>query len=55
MQNIVFIYPKWYIIYTIKDTDENTKSFSKKLDQYIPLVSSFDQSLLEKIIRLLKL
>ena len=55
IQNIVFVYPKWYIIYTIKDTDENVKSFSKELDNYIPLVASFDQSLLEKIIRLLKL
>ncbi len=55
IKNIVLIYPKWYTIYTIKDKEDTIKEFSKELDQYIPLVSEYNQSLLEKIIRLLKL
>ena len=55
IKNIIFITTKWYVIYTICDSDENVKKFSQNIDQHLPLVGTFDQSILEKIIRLLKL
>lgn len=55
IKNIVLIYPKGYTIYTIKDKEDKIKSFSKALDQRLELVGSFEQSFLEKMIRLLKL
>jgi hypothetical protein len=55
IKNIVLVYAKGYTIYTINDKEENIKDFSKSLDQHLPLVGSFEQSFLEKVIRLLKL
>lgn len=55
IKNIIFITTKWYIIYSICDSDENVKNFSQNIDQHLPLVVGFNQSILEKIIRLLKL
>lgn len=55
IKNIVLIDKKWYSIYTIKDKEENIKNFSKELSNYIPMVDWYNQSLLEKLIRILKL
>ena len=55
IKNIVLIYAKWYTIYTIKDKEENIKKFSRLLDERLPLVETFEQTFLEKSIRLLKL
>lgn len=54
-KNIILIDNKWYMIYTIDDGEENIELFWENLKEYIPLVVSFNQSFLEKIIRLLKL
>jgi hypothetical protein len=55
IRNLVLIGGKWYLIYTIHDTNEHSKAFLTEISEYLPLVSDFEQSKLEKITRILKL
>ena len=42
-------------IYTIKDTEKKLESFVKELNEYIPILDSYEQSTMDKFIRKLKL
>lgn len=55
LKNIVFISNKWHAIYTFADTPEHIRDFILTLDKYLPLLESYDQTNLEKMIRRMKL
>jgi len=55
IKNIVLITKKWFSIHTINDENTNIKSFILSLDEHLPMLSQFDQTLLEKMTRKLKL
>lgn len=42
-------------IYTIKDTEENLKSFVNELNWHIPMLENYEQTTMDKFIRKLKL
>jgi hypothetical protein len=42
-------------IYTIKDSDKNLENFVKELNWYIPILETYKQSGMDKLIRWLKL
>jgi len=44
-----------YKIYTIKDSDKNLKNFVEDLNWYIPILETYEQTTMDKIIRKLKL
>lgn len=55
IKNIVFITEKKHIIYTINDKKENIKNFLVELNNFLPILPEFNQTSLEKLVRLLKL
>lgn len=55
IRNIVLITEKWYMIYTIHDKKDRIKEFLIEINNYLPLVSEYNQSSLEKLARILKL
>jgi hypothetical protein len=42
-------------IYTINDSEKNLKNFVKDLNNYIPLLDSYNQSNFDKFVRKIKL
>lgn len=56
IHNIVIINDKKEpLIYTIKDTEKNLENFVNDLNWYIPMLDSYDQDFLSKVLRKLKL
>ena len=55
IKNIVFIGKRWYSVYTINDEDNTIKEFILSLNAYLPMLWTYDQSMLEKVTRRLKL
>jgi hypothetical protein len=42
-------------IYTINDTEDNLKDFVNELNNYIPLLDTYNQSTFDKMMRKIKL
>ena len=56
IHNIVIIdNKKHYEIYTIKDTEKNIENFANELNDYIPMLDNYEQKIMDKFIRKLKL
>ncbi len=55
IKNIVIVKQTSYDIFTIQDTDDILKDFLTELNNYIPLLESFEQSFFEKFIRKIQL
>ncbi len=55
IKNIVLLSEKRHSVHTISDTPENIKLFLSQLDNFIPMVSEYDQTTREKLARILKL
>ena len=55
IHNIVLLYTRGYEIYTINDSTEKLQEFSLQLDQNIPLLESYEQSIRDKFMRKVKL
>ena len=56
VQNIVIIdNKKDYTIYTINDTEKNLENFVNELNWHIPMLENYEQKMLDKFIRKLKL
>lgn len=56
IHNIVIIdNKKHYDIYTIKDTEKNLQNFVNDLNGYIPMLDNYEQSVMDRFIRKLKL
>lgn len=53
--NFVLIFPSHHEIYTINDSQENIEKFAQELSQYLPLLESYDQSTIDKLMRKLKI
>lgn len=55
VKNIVIVYGKNHLIFTINDSIDNVELFDAKLGTYIARLDHFDQTMSDKIIRQLKL
>ena len=56
IHNIVIIdNKKHYEIYTIKATEKNIENFANELNDYIPMLDNYEQKIMDKFIRKLKL
>jgi hypothetical protein len=52
---VIFDEKKMPRIYTINDSEKNLKNFVKDLNNYIPLLDSYNQSNFDKFVRKIKL
>ena len=48
-------FPSHHEIYTINDSQESIENFAQELSQYLPLLESYDQSTIDKLMRKLKI
>ncbi len=55
LKNIVFVSAKNHAVYTFDDEPEHIRDFVLALDKYLPMMESYDQSNLDKMIRRMKL
>jgi len=55
IKNIVLISTKGHNIHTLYDTKQNIKEFIIVLNEYLPILGDYEQSNIEKAIRLLQL
>lgn len=56
IHNIVIIdNKKEYKIYTIKDTEKNLENFVNDLNWYIPMLDNYEQTIMDRFVRKLKL
>jgi hypothetical protein len=55
IKNLVLVTKKWYSIHTISDENKNIKNFILSLNDYIPMLWEYNQSMLEKMTRKFKL
>lgn len=56
IHNIVIIdNKKEYKIYTIKDTEKNLENFVNDLNWYIPMLDDYEQTIMDRFVRKLKL
>lgn len=55
IKNIVFLTPKWHMIYTFDDSLEHIRSFLVELEWYLPMLGDYHQTSLEKFSRKMKL
>jgi hypothetical protein len=55
LKNIVFVSPRWHTIYTFHDEPGHIRDFILDLDKYLPMMESYDQTNVEKMIRRMKL
>ncbi|MFA7717749.1 MAG: hypothetical protein WC875_03455 [Candidatus Absconditabacterales bacterium] len=55
LKNIVFISSKGHTIYTFHDTPEHIRNFVLELDNYLPMMETYDQTNVERMIRRMKL
>jgi len=55
IKNLVLVTAKWHSIHTLHDTKNNIKEFIVLLNDYIPILWDYEQSNIEKVIRLLQL
>jgi hypothetical protein len=55
LKNIVFVSAKWHTIYTFHDTPERIRDFILDLDKYLPMMETYDQTNVERMIRRMKL
>ncbi len=55
IKNLVFLTTKGHMIYTFHDSYEHIRLFLEELDRYLPMLSDYHQTTLEKITRKMKL
>ncbi len=55
IKNIVFLTSKWHMIHTFHDSLDTIQWFIMELDTYIPMLSAYHQTALEKFSRKMKL
>jgi hypothetical protein len=55
IKNIVFLTPKWHMIYTFDDSLEHIRVFLQTLDGFLPMLGEYHQTSLEKFSRKMKL
>lgn len=55
IKNIVFLTSKWHLIYTFDDSLDTIKSFIVELEKYLPMLTDFHQTTIEKMSRKMKL
>lgn len=53
--NIVFVFKNHYEIFTIDDDAEQLQIFAETLGQYIPMVESYQQTMIDRLMRKLKI
>jgi len=55
IKNIVFLFPKYHLIHTFEDEKDEIKTFILALNDYLPMLSEYEQSFLQKLTRVIKL
>ena len=53
--NFVLVFPSHYEIFTINDTQENIQIFAQELNKYLPLLETYHQPTIDKLMRKLKI